>query len=146
MKKRISLLLATCIGVTPLVSLGQGESSEGAAASSTAIHSLRQTLSTDAYAGILKAMVTPATLQNPIAVCAQCHAGEDLARYTKTFGPMLQMVNPVNWVNPMAYLNMMTPMVDPATYTEWYNAYIQKYGGLLGYGQGESADQPASTE
>ncbi len=111
--------------------------STGAIAQETpnaAAHSFNQMLNTDTYAGILKSMVNPTTLQNPVAVCAQCHNGEDLARYQKSLGPMMQMVNPVNWVNPMAYVNMAAPMVDPETYTEWYNAWVKKYGGLLGYG------------
>lgn len=145
MRKQIPLVVAASIAAAPAVSTAQDEA--GTANSSAAIHSLRQTLSTDAYAGILKALVTPATLQNPIAVCAQCHAGEDIARYSKTIGPMLQMINPVNWINPMAYWNMAVPMIDPTTYTEWYDAYVKKYGGLLGYGQDSSeSTEPSATE
>ncbi|GJL82308.1 MAG: hypothetical protein DHS20C01_19420 [marine bacterium B5-7] len=107
----------------------------------SAIHSLQQTLSTDAYAGILKAMVNPATLKNPVVVCAQCHSDEDAARYSKVLGPMLQMANPLNWVNPMAYVNMATPIMDPETYAEWYKAYTKKYGGLLGYNPDTAAGE-----
>ena len=123
--------------------------SHAAAAQETpnaAAHSFNQLLSTDTYAGILKSLVTPQTLQNPIAVCAECHSGEDLARYQTALGPMLQMVNPVNWVNPMAYVNMAAPIVDPETYTQWYNAYIKKYGGLLGYGDEAESSQESDAK
>lgn len=145
MKQKFRIALATAAIAASFAVEAQDGGAAGVAAqgeTSAAIHSLRQTLSTDAYAGILKALVTPSTLNNPMEVCAQCHAAEDVVRYTRTLGPMLQMVNPVNWINPTAYWNMAVPMVDPQTYTDWYNAYIKKYGGLLGYGQGDDAEQP----
>lgn len=141
---RDGLMLISILAL-PFVAAAQQESSEQTEVDSAAVHSFKQTLSTDAYAGILKAMITPETLQNPIAICAQCHAGEDMARYTKTLGPMMQMINPVNWVNPMAYVNMGLPMVDPRTYAEWYEAYVKKYGALLGYDQDSgAAESPTS--
>lgn len=120
---------------------------EGTATSeSPAVHSLRQTLSTEAYTGILESLVNPATLSNPVAVCANCHNGEDVARFSSALGPMLQMVNPVNWVNPMAYWNMAVPMMDPQTYSRWYDAYIKKYGPLLGYDAAGTPAAPSTTE
>lgn len=115
----------------PVPALSAGDAA--ASTPSAAAHSLKQTLGTDAYAGILKSLANPATLNNPVSICAHCHAGEDMARYAATIGPMLQMVNPVNWLNPMAYWNMAAPMMDPATYKQWYDAYVEKYGSLLGY-------------
>ncbi len=71
------------------------------------------------------------TLKNPVSVCAQCHTGEDVARYQTSLGPMLQMVNPVNWVKPDAYTQMAAPLVDPETYKKYYDAWIEKYGNLI---------------
>ena len=133
MKSSYSILASVLVSSLSLPAIAEQTPSTLTGTDSAAIHSLRQTLSTDAYAGILKALVTPATLQNPIAICAECHAGEDMARYVKTLGPMLEMINPVNWVNPMSYVNMGLPMIDPQTYADWYQAYIKKYGELLGY-------------
>ena len=39
-------------------------------------------------------------------------------------------------MNPNAYMAMMTPMMDPKVYTEWYNAMMKKYGESAGYGTG----------
>lgn len=108
-------------------------------------HSLSQTLSTDAYVGILKAMVDPKTLSTPTAICAECHGGEDMARYQHSIGPMMQMVDPSTWINPMAYLRMASPVVDPETYKQWYDGWMNKYGSLLGAGSnGDTTEQPAS--
>ena len=104
-------------------------------------YSLQQMLNTEAYVGTLKSMVNPDTIQNPIALCASCHNGEEMARYTQTLGPMMQMINPVNWVNPMAYWNMMVPMMDPKSYEMWYNDYVKKYGTALGIGGHNQAEE-----
>ena len=77
-----------------------------------------------------------AMMSNPAASCQQCHTAEDVARYNKTMGPMMAMMNPSNWMNPNAYMAMMTPMMDPKVYTEWYNAMMKKYGESAGYGTG----------
>jgi len=85
------------------------------------------------YGNMMGYMMNPMPLMtNPTASCAQCHTGPDMARYQKTMGPMLAMMNPANWMNPNAYMNMMTPMMDPKTYTDWYNAWMQKYGSAAG--------------
>lgn len=84
-------------------------------------------------ANMMGMMMNPApVMTNPLSTCAGCHTGEDLARFGKTMGPMLQMMNPANWMNPNAYFSMMTPMMDPQTYTAWYNAWMQKYGAAAG--------------
>ena len=128
MKKQILFVMLSCIAMLSGTASAQS-------VSPALEHSLSQTLSTDAYAGILKSMVNPETLSDPVAVCGQCHGGEDMARYQQSLAPMMRMINPVNWVSPNAYLQMMTPMVDPETYTSWYNAWMKKYGGLVGVGE-----------
>ena len=67
---------------------------------------------------------------DPMSGCVHCHAAADMQRYSRTFGPMMAMMNPTNWMNPAAYLSMMAPMMNPATYTNWFGAWMQKYGGL----------------
>ena len=68
----------------------------------------------------------PSIMTDPAPLCAQCHDGEAMARYQKTLFPAYQlMMNPMNWMNPNAYMQAMTPMMDPQTYTEWYNAMIK---------------------
>ena len=104
----------------------------GAAQAQELPYSLKQMLTSEAYTGTLKAMVNPQTLQNPVAMCASCHDGKEMARYQQTLGPMMAMMNPVNWINPMAYINMMAPVMDPKSYEMWYNDYVEKYGKSLG--------------
>jgi len=60
-------------------------------------------------------------------MCSQCHKADDVKRYESTFQPMYQMmVNPAAWMEPEAYARMMQPAMDPATYTEWYNAWMKQ--------------------
>lgn len=61
-------------------------------------------------------------------VCAQCHDGADVARYTKAFGPMVTMMNPMRWSDPRTYTQAMAPMMDPKSYEQWYQAWTQTMG------------------
>lgn len=70
-------------------------------------------------------------MQNPMAGCGGCHSGDDMVRFDKAFRPMMAMMNPANWMNPTAYMAMMTQMMNPEMYTEWMNAYMKKYGMFL---------------
>jgi len=89
------------------------------------------------YNNMMGYMMNPMPLMsNPTASCSQCHTAEDVSRYQKTMGPMLAMMNPGNWMNPNAYMSMMTPMMDPKMYTEWYNAMMKKYGAAAGAATG----------
>ena len=124
-----------------MIALTAGLATLSPAQSQEIPHSLQQMLTTEAYVGTLKAMVTPETIQNPMALCSSCHDGKDLARYQQTMGPMMQMINPVNWVNPNAYLNMAMPMLDPKSYEMWYNDYVKKYGTALGIGGHNQAEE-----
>jgi len=66
------------------------------------------------------------TFGNFSQMCAQCHTGDDVKRYEQTFLPMYQMMfNPSAWVDPNAYGQAMQPMIDPETYTKWYNAWMK---------------------
>ena len=57
--------------------------------------------------------------QPAIASCVECHTDEDVARYQKDFGGMLQAMNPVMQMgNPQLYggmANGMTAMINPMT-------------------------------
>ncbi len=87
-------------------------------------NSIARSLNPDVY---MRMMMNPATMTNPVSTCIECHNGEDVARYSATFGPMLQMMSSRNWFNPNAYSRMMVPMMNPATYTQWYNALMKRY-------------------
>ena len=48
--------------------------------------------------------------------CAQCHTGEEVQRYQKDFGPMMEAMKPMmSMMNPMMGMMypMMAPMVNP---------------------------------
>ena len=71
-------------------------------------------------------MTNPRIINNPMAICVQCHDQEAVNRYQTTLMPMYYlMMNPASWMDPNAYTRAMLPMMDPATYTEWYNAWMK---------------------
>lgn len=45
-----------------------------------------------------------------------------------------QQMNPMGGMtNPMGMMSnpMMVPMMNPATYTQWYNAWMKRYGEAM---------------
>ena len=88
---------------------------------------MQRSMDMNTYNTLFKLMSeNPQMMTSPAPLCAQCHDGEAMARYQKTLFPAFQlMMNPANWMNPNAYMQAMTPMMDPNTYTEWYNAMMK---------------------
>ena len=97
---------------------------------------MQRSMDPQTYNTLLKLMTeNPAMMQSPTALCAQCHDGEAMQRYEKTLFPMYRlMMNPTNWMNPNAYRQAMTPVMDPKTYTEWYNAMMKMMNPGSQYG------------
>ncbi len=122
--KRLGLLVVILLWST--ASFAQGEVAD----------SMTRSMDPSVY---MRMMTNPAMMSNPVASCAECHNGEDVARYNTAFGPMLQMMNSQNWFNPNAYSQMMVPMMNPATYTQWYNAWMKRYGGAMNPAPGGGA-------
>jgi hypothetical protein len=75
------------------------------------------------------AQVNPTTFSDPTVMCAQCHTEDDVTRYRASIMPLHQfMVDPSNLMKPEAYAQAMRPMMDPETYTQWYNAWMRMMG------------------
>lgn len=134
----MKFLQATTVALIAALTFSVASAEEAAAPAMPGMsHAMGQGMNPSTYMGMMSGMMNPmAMMSNPTQACASCHNGEDLARYQKTMGPMMAMMNPMNWINPSSYMNMMTPMMDPATYTEWFNAMTKKGGNLIPGGLG----------
>lgn len=97
-------------------------------------HSMQNAMDPQVMTNLMNSMMTNPVdmMNNPMASCAQCHDGNDIARYQQGMGPFMAMMNPANWFSPQAYMNMMTGMMDPRTYEVWYNGMMGKYAGMYG--------------
>ena len=70
------------------------------------------------------------------SICEQCHDKDDVARYEETFLPLYTMMfRPAPWADPNVYLNTMRPVMDPETYTRWYNQWTRVMGMPEGPGE-----------
>ena len=96
--------------------------------------SMTRSVDPQVYANLMNQMMANPVgiLTDPISTCAQCHTEEDVERYKSEMGPMLQMMSPINWMNPTAYMQMMHVPMDPETYTKWYEGWMEKYASMLG--------------
>lgn len=132
------LFISSLLSCALLLSPTQGMTQETTAQNALA-HSLSQTINPQVYMNLMSQMMTNpmGVMMNPFSTCGQCHNAEDMDRYNSMLGPMLLIMNPANLTNPQAYTKMMTAPMDPATYTKWYEGWMQKYGAML--------SQPAQT-
>ncbi len=89
----------------------------------------------------LMAMMMDPQKSSAIATCALCHKGEDVARYQKDFGLMMDsmwqpykaMMNPhmmSSFMNPNAYMGMM----NPAMYMNMMYPMMGMMGPAMGMG------------
>ena len=104
---------------------------------------MQKSMDPQAYANMLQLLSSnPAIVSNPVTLCAQCHDEEAVERYQKTLLPAYQlMMNPAAWMNPNAYTQAMMPMMDPETYTEWYNAWMQMMNQMYAAPQADQQQQ-----
>jgi hypothetical protein len=111
----ISILLATLTNLA----FAQSDGTQTEPATTTMSPAMHKTIDPNVWAAMMMQMMQS---PNPIASCAACHTGEEVARYQKDYGPMLSMMQPaMSMMNPAMLgqmmtpaMGMMTPMMAPA--------------------------------
>ena len=106
-------------------------------------YAMKRSMDPSTWMSIMMGMMNPHQT-SPIAMCANCHQGEELTRYQQSFGPIMQsMWTPYqNMMNPMIMNQMMHQMnfgtmqspavntlqspMNPKEYEKWYNEQQEK--------------------
>jgi len=95
--------------------------------SETMTPAMQKSMDPNTWSKMMAMMMNPGKAMS-LESCANCHEGEDLARYEKDFGPMMEamkpmmsmmdphmmssmMMNPMSMMGPM--MGMMGPMMNP---------------------------------
>lgn len=74
-------------------------------------NAMKKSMDPNVMNNMMAMMMNPEKMMS-MESCAQCHDGEDVARYQKDFGPMMDAMKPMAaMMNPM--MNMMSPMMAP---------------------------------
>ena len=72
---------------------------------------MQKAMDPNVWSNMMAMMVDPEKAMS-LESCAQCHEGEDLARYQKDFGPMMEAMKPMmSMMNPHMMSSMMNPMM-----------------------------------
>ncbi len=141
-------LLTVCLFVAG-ISLKAEEEKENQAAHPSwegMTSSMEKSMDPNIWSQMMATMMDPQK-SSPIATCVLCHESEDMARYQKDFGPMMEamwqpykaMMNPhmmSSMMNPNVYTNMMGPMMNPAMYMNMMNPMMGMLGPMMGMGGG----------
>ena len=104
----ISILFATLTNLA----IAQSDETQAAPAATAMSPAMHKSIDPNVWATMMMQMMQS---PNPIATCANCHTGEDLARYQKEYGPMFNMMQPaMGMMNPAMWGQMMTPAMGMA--------------------------------
>ncbi len=86
---------------------------------------MQKSMDPQVWTNMMAMMMNPEKMMS-MESCAQCHDGEDVARYAKDYGPMMEAMKPMaemmsphmmaQMMNPNTYMSMMYPMMNPAMY------------------------------
>ena len=77
---------------------------------------MKKSMDPNVMNNLMKMMMDPEKMMSTES-CVQCHEPEDVARYEKDLGPMMEAMKPMmSMMNPMMapMMGMMTPMMNPA--------------------------------
>ncbi len=91
---------------------------------------MQKSMDPQVWSNMMAMMMNPEKMMS-MESCAQCHDGEDVARYQKDFGPMMEAMKPMmRMMNP----HMMTSMMNPNAYMNMMNPamYMNMMGPMMG--------------
>lgn len=72
---------------------------------------MKKSMDPNVMNNMMQMMMQPEKMMS-MESCVQCHDGEDIARYQKEYGPMMESMKPMmSMMNPM--MGMMAPMMNP---------------------------------
>ena len=125
---KLLIAAAFVVGIGAAVNAEENASSSAAMPGMT--HAMQKTMDPEVWSKMMGMMMDPAKAMS-MESCAMCHEGDDLARYAKDFGPMMdasqqmakfmsphqmmQMANPMMgmMMNPMSMMYPMMGMMGP---------------------------------
>ena len=121
-----SIVLSSILYFVGFSTLHAAEESKPAYSMEGMSYAMQKSMDPNVYMQMMQMMMDPNA--TAMGSCALCHEGDDLARYQKDFGPMMdaatgmykvagphqatQYMNPMmSMMNPAMYMNMMGPMM-----------------------------------
>lgn len=113
-----------CLFIVSIAGVHAEEAQQAPSASSGMTEmtaTMQKSMDPNVWAQMMAMMMNPQQ-SSPIATCALCHEGADVARFQKDYGPMMDamwepykaMMNPhmmSSMMNPAMYMSMMYPMM-----------------------------------
>ncbi len=117
MQNRFSTILIALLfsGISTLTAAAETTSPEGAQGHDDLSYATQKSMDPKVWMKLMNSMMSGELQGQPaIASCVECHTNEDIARYQKDFGGMMQMMNPMlQMANPQMYGAMPGMMMNP---------------------------------
>jgi len=115
----MKLLSAVLFGLTASISMAADtpEESTTATANPEMSEAMQKSMDPNVWIKLMNSMMSGELQGQPlISSCVECHTDEDIARYQKDYGGMLQAMDPMmHMTNPQAYGGTATGMMAPMT-------------------------------
>ncbi len=87
------------------------QAEDASSASTGMTPAMQKAMDPNVWTNMMAMMMNPEKAMS-MESCAECHDGEDVARYQKDFGPMMEAMKPMmSMMNPHMMTSMMNPMM-----------------------------------
>ncbi len=105
------IIVAACLMVASVTTIQAEETNTNQYSMQGMSSAMQKSMDPNVWTNMMTMMMNPEKAMS-MESCAQCHDAEDVARYTKDFGPMMEAMKPMmSMMNPNMYMNMMYPMM-----------------------------------
>ena len=136
------MAITICMFIATAVTLQAEENKTNSTSMDGMTDSMQKSMSPEVWNSMMAMMMNPEKMMS-MESCVQCHDGEDVARYQKDFGPMMEMMKPMaqmmsphmmnSMMNPMmGMINPMMGMMNPAMYMNMMNPMMGMMNPMMG--------------
>jgi hypothetical protein len=123
-----SITIAICLVMASFTSIQAEEKNTNQYSMQSMSSAMQKSMDPNVWSNMMAMMMNPEKAMS-MESCAQCHDAEDVARYAKDFGPMMEAMKPMmSMMNPNMYMNMMYPMMGMMNPM----AYMNMMGPMMG--------------
>ena len=130
-----SILLSSILYFVGFSNVHAAEEAKPAYSMEGMSYAMQKSMDPNVWSQMMTMMMDPSK-SSAIDSCALCHTGEDIARYQKDFGPMMDaMMGMYKSVAPhqsMQYMNPMMSMMNPAMYMNMMYPMMGMMGPMMG--------------
>ena len=105
------IAISACLIVASAATIQAEETNTNQSSMQGMSSAMQKSMDPNVWSNMMAMMMNPERAMS-MESCAECHDAEDVARYEKDFGPMMEAMKPMmSMMNPNMMMGMMNPMM-----------------------------------